>query len=793
MSMVGSIARRLEELLGALLQRLRPLKASLRGRLFWVFLVTVCLMVAAPNLTLGWGTLAVLVGALIGGVGSLMTLSTSQDKSTTPCPDKNESLADWPLAGFGFLSVAAVLLVAAFVVDAYLPGVAWLDLSLGCAGILAALFGATFIDIQIDQGKVKYARWWCASGLTLIAVSLAVFFLWPAPPSGEAAAVALLAAPSTDETPTGAVGSMLSFVLLLSGMTLARIGLPEVLDPKNAEQPGYREIRSFGDAVALIAGAGAVGVLFWWPARPNDVLQLLMAFLFVGVAAAVLVEKLLRIPSDGASGKVLARFLSGGSALLAAAGIWILHLTIDTPWGGATETVVFGSGAFGMALLGAFFVLRGEGGFIVLLIGFAVMWTLVDRDDAVQELDSQGGVVIGFGDSYMAGQGATSFYKGNNTHSELKVFGLRLTRSGSDCRRSPEALPAQFAAVETEAGRELSSYNLACSGAKIENIKATAKYDDNSDVAGSRTQIQEFKDLLESHDGLDDRIERVLVSIGGNDVAFSTVIAACLLPADCSELALSFSSQIDDGFTEDLTEAYTDISNAVGDHVDVTVVPYPEFFTDKILDGDDGGCHLPISDLERLTVLEFQRTLNRQIAKAAVEANKTTGNVTLFERGEQAYKNFGPDGGRMICDDTPGANFLHLVPHSGVSGFLPTTWLQGSMHPRPDGHRRAAEHLSSGIPKPNSLAQTEQTERELSLTTDTISVSEPRQWITRNALEAARIIMPALALIFISGISMALAAYYSWGRHLKPASRWRLLFPDVDNDRCESAEETGSG
>lgn len=124
-------------------------------------------------------------------------------------------------------------------------------------------------------------------------------------------------------------------------------------------------------------------------------------------------------------------------------------------------------------------------------------------------------IVVGLGDSYGSGSGAQVL---TDAPSGLGYFDLT-------CERTPRANQA-LAALRLEESDPRSTVvfiHLACGGAQINpGLLAPAR--------GNRPQVDEARDLLRGQ-----RIDSLMLSIGGNDTGFGAIVQQCLLTGgiDC--------------------------------------------------------------------------------------------------------------------------------------------------------------------------------------------------------------------------------------------------------------------
>lgn len=379
-----------------------------------------------------------------------------------------------------------------------------------------------------------------------------------------------------------------------------------------------------------------------------------------------------------------------------------------------------------IALTGGFFVLRGEGIVLLMLAAYLLAWGLVDRSVTIAEtvptVTGKPVQIVALGDSFISGEGAPEFFEGTNE------------AGGNQCRRAPTAHPYLIAqALGTNV------LSLACSGAKIADLTTCGQmWPDgrrcrarpepvapaDADVAGDNGGA-DGDGADDGADGADDdaaaevlvadpdapnplvgvwgdalaldvanppgalpqlvtAIDRgatveadvVLLSIGGNDVGFSSIVKACLLPKGCEERREIWLDAID-LLGPQLDEVYAEVRRAFPT-AEVLVMPYPMLVNAE----RRTSCDLGLSQEEREFVVDFIQKLDLTIADAAARAG-----FVFVAEGVDAFE------GAQLCDDRAGANHLKLVPPAGdpLGRYSPATWIPGSMHPNVVGHELTAE------------------------------------------------------------------------------------------------------
>ncbi len=337
-------------------------------------------------------------------------------------------------------------------------------------------------------------------------------------------------------------------------------------------------------------------------------------------------------------------------------------------------------------VVGAFIVFLGVGSIVsesdydvagIVLVA-ALFWASTPQTSSPPELEADDirPILVAIGDSYISGEGASSYYRGTNV------------RSGEDqlrneCRRAPTAYPVVVA------GEEYNLVSAACSAARIRNIADQAQFagEPPDNVVGGLAQLDHVDSLVASTGG---EVAAVLVSIGGNDANFSTIGTACIAPGDCTAVAQNW---LDDlvGLETRLEGIYNVIGDHFGPDVPVAVVPYPSPIRRT-------GCSSSaLNAAEHWFLAGYVGQLQSVIISAAESAG-----VHLIDVRESLA-----DAELRICDPgAVGVNFIDLNPVDGTipQTIDPTNWFHNSLHPNPRGHERLAEVVSAQLPLgPNPL------------------------------------------------------------------------------------------
>lgn len=289
-------------------------------------------------------------------------------------------------------------------------------------------------------------------------------------------------------------------------------------------------------------------------------------------------------------------------------------------------------------------------------------------------------VMVVLGDSYTSGEGGSTFFEGTNTsraevenkcRRSAKAYGVRLAENPAD------PVPSRIVFV-------------ACSGATFAKITTDPQY-----VGEPRNGDQEVErdgaesrglNQLEHVDWVDDKvggtldISTVLVGTGGNDAGFADVVALCVLPGDCSELAEQWINDLQ-VLRPALEDTFRTIREHFGDDVVYVAMPYPV----PIGPTACGESHYTVD--EHRFLFNYVTALNLAVTEAAAN--------TGFHVVEDVKEAFTAGGNGICTGETPGdlaINYLAAGQEGGVfeDQLNPTNWLHNSMHPNDDGHALVA-------------------------------------------------------------------------------------------------------
>jgi len=377
-------------------------------------------------------------------------------------------------------------------------------------------------------------------------------------------------------------------------------------------------------------------------------------------------------------------------------------------------------------------------------------------------------VLVAFGDSYMSGEGADTYYQGTDVG------------GANQCRRAPTAWAVQAAQRYFDG-----LVFLACSGARTYNVRqdelGVAETPEPRRQDGEPgTQLDQYDDRL-AEDGFVPAL--VVISVGGNDAGFSTIGKACAVPGSCD--------------TEDMREWFTDELPQVERELQSTFAQVREAFPDVpvaataypdpiyMAPGEDEPCDdLALSGGDVRFIKDFLIKLN-----LAVHAAATSTGLAFIPQTEQAFA----QAGMQLCDPTggerPGVNFVGLRSVSGLADqrFNPMNWIHNSFHPNERGHgallrafdtwwAQTGSKLSGPFTLPAGMEDMEGValKPQCDLVGDGLDVPKCRSnaddWTVQQAARAA-LPWSFLILLVVIPVWLASAALFGWRRRDRPGGR----------------------
>jgi hypothetical protein len=176
----------------------------------------------------------------------------------------------------------------------------------------------------------------------------------------------------------------------------------------------------------------------------------------------------------------------------------------------------------------------------------------------------------------------------------------------------------------------------------------------------------------------------VTLTIGGNDLGFSSIVAECLLPTDCTESALA--DEVRAGLATigaKLVNAYERVRASMDPSGYLVVAGYPHLFTS----GPNSDCKPFISSREAAWIDSLIDSGNAKIAAAVRTARQRSGNVS--------YVNVADDfAGHELCSEDQWLYGLHVAFDEGP------TLIKGSYHPTRAGQHAYATAFAAFLKRP---------------------------------------------------------------------------------------------
>jgi hypothetical protein len=307
----------------------------------------------------------------------------------------------------------------------------------------------------------------------------------------------------------------------------------------------------------------------------------------------------------------------------------------------------------------------------IVLTGLALVGAAPPQQPVPGELTAVGSnTVVVLGDSYMSGEGASTYFAGTND------------AGGNQCRRAPSAYGVRIA---TTSHRFDQVVFLACSGARSYHVIAADSGDHTRVQTGEpATQIQQIKQLKQRNPGF--RPALVLVGLGGNDAGFGTLGEMCLAPGDCSTQRKLLEHNLPQ--VEHALLATFGSLKRVLPGVPILAVPYPQPVADrKRCDG------IALTKSERDFIRDFVDKLDSRMQSAANRAG--IGYVAAMKDSLQAHN-------LQLCaarKSTAGVNFVDVLSVNGLASqrFNPARWIHNSLHPNERGHAAMLDTLDTWL------------------------------------------------------------------------------------------------
>lgn len=332
--------------------------------------------------------------------------------------------------------------------------------------------------------------------------------------------------------------------------------------------------------------------------------------------------------------------------------------------------------------------------------------------------------LLAIGDSYISGEGAEYSFSEENGPSQYR-FGTNLNDINK-CHLSEVSYPMLL-------GKRLYKdsvlYNsIACSGAKMQHITD----DTDPDNPEYKNQYGKYKysEYQDSHSDYLDSIyysfspgniaqyhfvekyqpERILLSIGGNDMGFADIITVCVLtPTEsCFDTNVERRNLLDMIYRkrQGLVDVYNKIKEASPES-SIFVVGYP-----KIVAATQGGCSLDVqlSPKERAFSRDLVDRINTVIKSAAAEAGVNYVDIAnVFKDNELCS----PFPATKTVNGLTGGEEVVIKKISAFGNDLATISLGSeSYHPTAYGHILMANSISG---KTDNLSLSNPTPKQIAL------------------------------------------------------------------------------
>jgi lysophospholipase L1-like esterase len=313
-------------------------------------------------------------------------------------------------------------------------------------------------------------------------------------------------------------------------------------------------------------------------------------------------------------------------------------------------------------------------------------------------------IVVSLGDSYSSGEGIEPFY-GQTKSLEDKVkdedwLAHRSTKSWPALIEIPN-ISGKMADYKNQNSSECIWYFKASSGAETRHFKNESQkktiwknkiYDDKKHYEYLNPQLDVFNTI-------DDTVDYVTLTIGGNDVGFADIITMCATGSTYLHFGkskLPLQKKIDelwDGFDttrSNIKQTYKDISQASGTQAAIIVAGYP-----KLLDKKGKG--VLISKEEATIVNENVSKFNKEIAKIVDECKSEGLNIYFVDvenkfDGHEAYSREAWI--NKIKLNNPGDENLVDVQFRDFAGTVASAY---SVHPNELGAKAYAECVNNKI------------------------------------------------------------------------------------------------
>ena len=214
----------------------------------------------------------------------------------------------------------------------------------------------------------------------------------------------------------------------------------------------------------------------------------------------------------------------------------------------------------------------------------------------------------------------------------------------------------------------------------VTRVLRTPRGDGSSDVS-----VQCDRWLAPQVDSLNRDVDLVLLTLGGNDAHFPDIVQSCLILGDakgCDGAVETARDYVNDGYTEDLIDVFTEIERRTDGHAKVIYLAYPGLEVNddlRITQLDSSG----ISTYQvsaQLSALEAAGVKAQRVAVDAINASFGQGTVTFIDEVPSLFAGHEPNALPDVAN-----------PDRWMYEFLETTTRDEWYHLKPEGQRQIAQ------------------------------------------------------------------------------------------------------
>lgn len=257
-------------------------------------------------------------------------------------------------------------------------------------------------------------------------------------------------------------------------------------------------------------------------------------------------------------------------------------------------------------------------------------------DNTVSEMNDDPFIVVSLGDSYSSGEGVEPFYGQNiDINERMNDHDLFLDWLA---HRSQNSWPGQLKFNEIEGPlanyKDENWYFMATSGATTKNLNSPFTKFYNKDGVNGQDDIPRQLGIFENLKP--NSVDYVTITIGGNDVDFSKIIANCyatpyfLHPHSLTDQLDKKWDELENSIGDNIKQSYYNIADSAGPQATILVAGYPTLI-------NKNGSGLLISRHEALQVNNKVSEFNDYIQNIVNEC-KSDGLNIHFISVEKAFK-----------------------------------------------------------------------------------------------------------------------------------------------------------